>query len=759
MWLSICVGFLVATILTIASFILARSLRSKVNKTFAYFTVLTGIWITANYIGANFKDHYFARYFIHADFFSGSYLALSLWFFTSALLLETKHSTIYSRIQKKLPIPFVILVVTASLSTLLPPVLSTAFQGGLTTTAYGDLFNFYNGVLLILVATSIANLLLAFRAAKGELHRQISVMMAGLAVAIVFITAANLILPLLTNSRNLNLLLGNLAYVGIVIFIISTSYSIVRHKLFDLRLIIARTVAYSLSIGFFTAAYVGLAFVVSSFLIKDYETSARQSLVTIGLMILLVVTVTPVRRFFNRITNRLFFRDSYDTQVFFDEFNKTLVATYELDDLLKGSLKIIEENIKPAHCQFVINGTANTDGRVMGTANKPSLDADDLKTIKSAVDKTRRKLIIADELEGMHEALQKQLRARDVVLAVALASTTGGRKTEVGYLLLGPKKSGNLYSSQDVKVLEIVANELVIAVQNALRFEEIENFNITLQAKVDEATRKLRKANERLKSLDETKDDFISMASHQLRTPLTSVKGYISMVLEGDAGKISPKQKEMLGQAFFSSQRMVYLIADLLNISRLKTGKFVIEPAPVNMADMVEQELGQLDETAASRSLTLTYDKPKAFPTLMLDETKTRQVVMNFVDNAIYYTPSGGHITVRLIDNPATVELRVEDDGIGVPNSEKPHLFTKFYRAGNARKARPDGTGLGLFMAKKVIVAQGGSIVFESQEGKGSTFGFVFSKAKHAVPAGTAVTPPGQPAAAAPSKKPVTANR
>jgi signal transduction histidine kinase len=236
------------------------------------------------------------------------------------------------------------------------------------------------------------------------------------------------------------------------------------------------------------------------------------------------------------------------------------------------------------------------------------------------------------------------------------------------------------------------------------------------------------------------------MASHQLRTPLTSVKGYISMVLEGDAGKVSHMQREMLGQAFFSSQRMVYLIADLLNVSRLKTGKFIIEPTPVDLSEVVAQELSQLEETAASRSVSLAYDKPKNFPALMLDETKTRQVIMNFVDNAIYYTPPKGHINVQLSDNKSTIELRVTDDGIGVPKSEQPHLFTKFYRAGNARKARPDGTGLGLFMAKKVIVAQGGSLIFESTEGKGSSFGFVFSRSKLAAKAtAKAPAPTGKP--------------
>jgi signal transduction histidine kinase len=101
---------------------------------------------------------------------------------------------------------------------------------------------------------------------------------------------------------------------------------------------------------------------------------------------------------------------------------------------------------------------------------------------------------------------------------------------------------------------------------------------------------------------------------------------------------------------------------------------------------------------------------------------------MNFADNAIYYTPKGGHIQVNLEDKGDSIEFTVTDDGIGVPKSEQHNLFNKFYRAGNAKKARPDGTGLGLFMAKKVVVAQGGSIIFKTQENKGSTFGFSFTK-------------------------------
>jgi signal transduction histidine kinase len=297
------------------------------------------------------------------------------------------------------------------------------------------------------------------------------------------------------------------------------------------------------------------------------------------------------------------------------------------------------------------------------------------------------------------------------------------RRRLVGVLVVGFYSPSEAVASSDTLLVERLSESIGVALDNKLLFEENRH-----------VLRQLRESNAKLRALDEAKDDFVSMASHQLRTPLTSVKGYVSMVLEGDAGEINEAQAKLLTQAYYSSQRMVYLIADLLNVSRLRTGKFVIDSSPVNLADLVEQELEQLKETAATRQLELIYKKPHNFPTLMLDETKIRQLVMNFTDNAIYYTPAKGKITIQLEDKPQTVELRVIDNGIGVPRSEQPHLFTKFYRAGNARKARPDGTGLGLFMAKKVIIAQGGSLIFESKQGKGSTFGFTFSKAKVGMP-------------------------
>jgi signal transduction histidine kinase len=435
----------------------------------------------------------------------------------------------------------------------------------------------------------------------------------------------------------------------------------------------------------------------------------------------------PIKEWFDRLTNKLFYQDAYDSQEVIGKLNTTIVSTINIESLLSQVSDTLVGSLKSQFCVFGLKETEHAPRRTIGDRHL-ALTEEELKIVRSATVHQHRRVILVEDTNEAAPELYRILKKYDIEALVRLVSAAGEGIEGVGYIALGAKKSGNPYSSQDVKLLEIVSSELAIAIQNVMQFEEIQQFNVILEERIEQATRKLQRTNEKLKALDETKDEFISMASHQLRTPLTSVKGYLSMVIEGDAGQITETQRKLLWQAFISSQRMVNLIADLLNVSRLRTGKFIIESTPTNLANIIAEEIDQLRETAQARELKLIFDKPKDFPVLMLDETKIRQVAMNFMDNAIYYTPPGGEIHVELKDTPKSIEFAVADNGIGVPKHEQPHLFTKFYRAGNARKARPDGTGLGLFMAKKVVMAQGGSILFHSKEGKGSTFGFVLAK-------------------------------
>lgn len=538
------------------------------------------------------------------------------------------------------------------------------------------------------------------------------------------------ILALISNLSLPALGVRDLIWLGpffTLFFPTSVAIAIVRHHLFDIKLVIARSVGYIFAVISLALTYSLLALlVINQILFRHSHVQGSQQFVYAMLAVGLAFTFYPARRFFEKMTNSIFYRDAYDSQEFFNAFNRALVSTVDLDRLLHTTAEIIATYLKAQYCLI---GVKDGEGkqRIVGT-QQHTFTPTEIAEVRHITPRIHQTVIVADELLAEQAQLRHLLYKDNVAVLVRITDDVKMVHEGLGYIVLGQKKSGNPYTAQDVNVLEAAANELLIAIQNALRFEEIERFTKTLQQKVENATKQLRQKNDRLRLLDQTKDDFISMASHQLRTPLTSVKGYLSMVLDGDAGAISPMQRKLLTQSFVSSQRMVYLIADLLNISRLRTGKFVIESSPTNLARITKEEVDQLVDTAKGRGLELSYQEPEQFPTYMFDETKLRQVIMNFIDNAIYYTPSGGHIVVEIKDKPETIELTVTDDGIGVSRAEQHHLFTKFYRAPNARRARPDGTGLGLFMAKKVILAQGGATIFRSAEGKGSTFGFSFAK-------------------------------
>ncbi len=713
---------LIAVILAImGGMVVLRNHSDIVNRRFSYASLLMALWLEINFFAND--THINTHLILWANrltFVAGGLTILLIFNFIASLIGRSVNTKRWYWIKVLF---FIILIMG------LTPYMVTrvTLKDNIYVNNFGILAYLYFLLLLIMFLGIVWVLFKGHQRLTLEKKSQVGIIFFTLLVSGTGALITSAIMPFFGNYS-----LSGIGSLFLVFWVFSMAYAIVRHKMFDIRLIIARSLVYSLSI-----LSIGFIFFIGSFilvgLIADNISfsSLELKLLYTSISIIIAFSFQTLRKFFDRITNKLFYRDAYDVQIFLDQFTKIIVSNFELTPLLKKVNNIVEANLKPTYSLFGLKEDDTRPRRLIGSKNHPVFEEVEISYVRSVTPSMKRKIIVTDLLEDKYFELQRILRLKNIAIIARLATSLN--EEGIGYLILGPKKSGNMYNGQDIKVLEIVANELVVAIQNALHTEEIENFNRTLQYKVIYATRRLRRSNEKLKALDEAKDDFVSMASHQLRTPLTSVKGNISLVLDGDAGNITDLQRQLLNQAFTSSQRMVYLIADLLNVSRLKTGKFVIERAPVNLADIIEDEVRQLIDTASSRHLTLTYNKPEGITVLMLDDTKTRQVIMNFVDNAIYYTPAGGKIDVVLTETEQSVECRVIDNGIGVPSNERPHLFMKFYRAANARKARPDGTGLGLYMAKKVIVSEGGALIFESEEGKGSTFGFSFPKAKLAV--------------------------
>ncbi|MDO8663532.1 MAG: ATP-binding protein [Candidatus Wildermuthbacteria bacterium] len=229
----------------------------------------------------------------------------------------------------------------------------------------------------------------------------------------------------------------------------------------------------------------------------------------------------------------------------------------------------------------------------------------------------------------------------------------------------------------------------------------------------------------REKRIESMKTEFVSLAAHQLRTPLSAIKWSLRMILDGDLGEISKEQKDFISKTYQSNERMISLINDLLDVTRIEEGKYLFKPAITGIGAIVQFVIGSYKEEFAKRGLKLEFNKPdEDLSKAMIDVEKIRLVIQNLLDNAVKYTAPGGTVTVSLRDTGKNVEFRIKDTGVGIPEDQKGRIFTKFFRGANVVKMETEGSGLGLFIAKNIIEAHGGRIWFDSQEGKGATFYF-----------------------------------
>lgn len=243
-------------------------------------------------------------------------------------------------------------------------------------------------------------------------------------------------------------------------------------------------------------------------------------------------------------------------------------------------------------------------------------------------------------------------------------------------------------------------------------------------------TKKLSAANEKLKELDQARAEFMSMASHQLQTPLTAIRGYSSLLLEKSAGDLTAGQEDMIRKIEVGSERMVRLVEDYLNLSRIESGKLEYNLTKCRLEDICREVVDTLALKAKDKNLSLAFNMPaEPLPQVMIDGPKVREVISNLVDNAIKYTPKGG-ITVSIAmrerrPNQASDCLRVTvaDTGMGIPPADIPRLFGKFSRIRDKEHLQVKGTGLGLYVGKVMIENNGGKIWAESDgAGKGSRF-------------------------------------
>jgi len=229
----------------------------------------------------------------------------------------------------------------------------------------------------------------------------------------------------------------------------------------------------------------------------------------------------------------------------------------------------------------------------------------------------------------------------------------------------------------------------------------------------------------REKLVERMKTEFVSLAAHQLRTPLSAIKWTLKMFLEGDLGKMTKEQKEFLDGTYKSNEKMIVLINDLLNVTRIEEGRYLYGLTLTDVEDLINSIVDSHKGKAKERNLILGFRKPeKKLPKVMLDVEKMNIAITNLLNNAVRYTPSGGKVLISLKQTKKGIEFSIKDTGAGIPENQQKRVFTKFFRGANAIRMETEGTGLGLFIAKNIIEAHKGKIWFESKEGKGTTFYF-----------------------------------
>jgi signal transduction histidine kinase len=227
----------------------------------------------------------------------------------------------------------------------------------------------------------------------------------------------------------------------------------------------------------------------------------------------------------------------------------------------------------------------------------------------------------------------------------------------------------------------------------------------------------------REKFVEIMKSEFVMVAAHQLRTPASGVKWSLRMLLDGDAGEMRPQQKEIIEKAYSTNEKVIHLVNDLLSVSKIEEGRFLGKLTLSDIEGVIQEVVEEYKEEIKKKNLEFEIEKQKSsLPRVMIDPVKMKIALGNIIDNAIKYTRPGGKIIVSSKQENEEIKIEIQDTGVGILQDQQRKVFTKFFRGDNVLKIETEGNGLGLFIAREIIIAHGGGIWFRSEENKGTTF-------------------------------------
>lgn len=295
-------------------------------------------------------------------------------------------------------------------------------------------------------------------------------------------------------------------------------------------------------------------------------------------------------------------------------------------------------------------------------------------------------------------------------------------KEQVIACLLVDRNMGPALTQDDVEIMMTFAAQAGLALDNAHAYHQIAELNAHLEERVQARTQELEVANAQLQEHDKSRSEFLAHVSHELRSPLTSIKGMAENMACGLTGTINPKQEQYLTRIQTNVSRLTHMIADLLDRAKLEAGKIELNIRALPTLPLVEDIVEQFQPLASAKHQQLRLLNASPHLMVLADGEKVRQILNNLIENAIKYTPEGGTIRIQIGQEGQSVKISVTDTGEGIPAQALPHIFTPFFRIKRNRPIAVQGLGLGLSITKQLIELQEGTIEVSSQENKGTTF-------------------------------------
>lgn len=396
--------------------------------------------------------------------------------------------------------------------------------------------------------------------------------------------------------------------------------------------------------------------------------------------------------------------------------NQLKLAYSEMED--KVRLRTLEIETKNKQAEKANMAMINIMEDIEKEKEKAASLAKDLEKFKLALDNTSEQVLLADKDGVIMYANKGMVNLTGYKIKEAI-----GKKTSQLWRVVKDSKAETKMWDDIINKKKAVTREMLSRRKNGEEYTTVSTISPILNEQGDvEFMISISHDITKEKEVDRAKTEFVSLASHQLRTPLSSVNWYSEMLLSGDAGVLNEDQTTFVNEIYKGNKRMVDLVNSLLDVSRLELGTFTISPEIMDICEPATSVINELKPSTQAKKIDIQMTCATNTPKIKADPKLIRIVFQNLLSNAVKYTPEGGKVTLSIETEEKNLLVKVSDTGYGIPQSQHDKIFQKLFRADNVKAKDTEGTGLGLYIIKAILKASGGDISFESEEDKGSTF-------------------------------------